>query len=148
MTSSDIKDKTDITNARKEIERRMERFKLVEKEAKTKSFSKEGLNRAALDPKERARAEMRDWLSATVDTLNTQVGGAQGVRLGRAGRGSRRGSRVNGGLVAWLQRCCLAGARTRMQYHAAAVHSQVRSCAAHSVSPPLPLPRLSPDRGV
>ncbi|KAL4431048.1 hypothetical protein ABPG75_006304 [Micractinium tetrahymenae] len=73
MTSSEIKDKTDITNARKEIERRMERFKLVEKEAKTKSFSKEGLNRAALDPKERARAEMRDWLSATVDTLNTQI---------------------------------------------------------------------------
>lgn len=44
-------------------------------QAKTKSFSKEGLNRAALDPKERARAEMRDWLSATVDALNTQVGG-------------------------------------------------------------------------
>ena len=40
MASSEIKDKTDITNARKEIERRMERFKLVEKEAKTKSFSK------------------------------------------------------------------------------------------------------------
>lgn len=42
MASSEIKDKTDITNARKEIERRMERFKLVEKEAKTKSFSKVG----------------------------------------------------------------------------------------------------------
>lgn len=42
MASSEIKDKTDITNARKEIERRMERFKLVEKEAKTKSFSKAG----------------------------------------------------------------------------------------------------------
>jgi len=74
MTSSEIKDKTDITNARKEIERRMERFKVVEKEAKTKSFSKEGLNRAAADPKERARMEMRDWLTSTVDTLNTQVG--------------------------------------------------------------------------
>lgn len=48
------------------------------KQAKTKSFSKEGLNRAALDPKERARAEMRDWLSATVDTLNTQVGAEAG----------------------------------------------------------------------
>lgn len=78
MTSSEIKDKTDITNARKEIERRMERFKLVEKEAKTKSFSKEGLNRAAADPKERARAEMRDWLTSTVDTLNTQVSRASG----------------------------------------------------------------------
>lgn len=79
MTSSEIKDKTDITNARKEIERRMERFKVVEKEAKTKSFSKEGLNRAAADPKERARMEMRDWLTSTVDTLTTQVGTAQGA---------------------------------------------------------------------
>jgi hypothetical protein len=74
MASSEIKDKTDITNARKEIERRMERFKLVEKEAKTKTFSKEGLTRALADPKERARAEMRDWLTNTVDSLNTQVG--------------------------------------------------------------------------
>lgn len=73
MASSEIKDKTDITNARKEIERRMERFKLVEKEAKTKSFSKEGLNRSAMDPKERAKAEMRDWLTSTVDSLNTQI---------------------------------------------------------------------------
>ncbi|KAI7844515.1 hypothetical protein COHA_001873 [Chlorella ohadii] len=73
MASSEIKDKTDITNARKEIERRMERFKLVEKEAKTKSFSKEGLNRSAMDPKERAKAEMRDWLTSMVDSLNTQI---------------------------------------------------------------------------
>ena len=73
MASSEIKDKTDITNARKEIERRMERFKLVEKEAKTKSFSKEGLNRAAADPRERTRGEMRDWLAATVEALEGQI---------------------------------------------------------------------------
>ena len=73
MASSEIKDKTDITNARKEIERRMERFKVVEKEAKTKSFSKEGLNRAAADPRERARGEMRDWLAATVEALEGQI---------------------------------------------------------------------------
>lgn len=73
MASSEIKDKTDITTARKEIERRMERFKLVEKEAKTKSFSKEGLNRAAADPRERARGEMRDWLAATVEALEGQI---------------------------------------------------------------------------
>jgi hypothetical protein len=86
MASSEVKDKTDITNARKEIERRMERFKLVEKEAKTKTFSKEGLNRANADPKERARAEMRDWLTSTVDTLNTQARGSR--RLAGGGESS------------------------------------------------------------
>lgn len=59
---------------RKSIEREMERFKLCEKEMKTKAFSKEGLGAAArLDPREQARAEMRDWLNATVDNLNQQV---------------------------------------------------------------------------
>lgn len=52
----------------------MERFKVCEKEAKTKAFSKEGLGAAArMDPREKARAEMRDWLSTTVDTMNTEI---------------------------------------------------------------------------
>lgn len=59
---------------RKSIEREMERFKLCEKEMKTKAFSKEGLGQSAkLDPREQARAEIRDWLNSTVDNLNQQV---------------------------------------------------------------------------
>lgn len=74
MSSSDVKDKGDLLAGRKSIEREMERFKLCEKEMKTKAFSKEGLGAAAkLDPREQARAEIRDWLNATVDTLNQQV---------------------------------------------------------------------------
>ena len=49
----------------------------------------EGLNRSAMDPKERAKAEMRDWLTSTVDSLNTQVGHAV-VMV--AGGGSSEGS--------------------------------------------------------
>lgn len=48
---------------------------ICEKEMKTKAFSKEGLGQSVKqDPRERARAEIRDWLSTTVDTLNLQVG--------------------------------------------------------------------------
>ena len=74
MSSSDIKDKADLTKGRKDIERQMERFKVCEKEMKTKAFSKEGLGQSAKqDPRERARAEIREWLNSTVDTLNLQV---------------------------------------------------------------------------
>ena len=52
----------------------MERFKVCEKEMKTKAFSKEGLGQAAkLDPREKARNEMRDWINETVDKLTAEV---------------------------------------------------------------------------
>ncbi|MCO5593541.1 hypothetical protein L7F22_047555 [Adiantum nelumboides] len=43
LQSSEIKDKKALLDARKLIEREMERFKVCEKETKTKAFSKEGL---------------------------------------------------------------------------------------------------------
>lgn len=52
----------------------MERFKVCEKETKTKAFSKEGLGQATkLDPREKAKGEMREWLNDTVDKMNVQV---------------------------------------------------------------------------
>mmetsp|Transcript_10710 Transcript_10710/g.37183 ORF Transcript_10710/g.37183 Transcript_10710/m.37183 type:complete len:738 (-) Transcript_10710:1025-3238(-) len=72
--SSEVKDKKPLLDARKVIEREMERFKVCEKETKTKAFSKEGLSQAAkLDPKARAKRDARQYLSDTVDELNTQV---------------------------------------------------------------------------
>lgn len=54
---------------------------MCEKEAKTKAFSKEGLGAASrMDPKEKQKQDMRDWLGSVVDTLDTQVG--HGDRLG------------------------------------------------------------------
>ena len=70
----EIKDKKQLTDARKLIEREMERFKVCERETKTKAFSKEGLGQQAkLDPRERARNEAREWLNHCVDELNTQL---------------------------------------------------------------------------
>ena len=41
--SNDVKDKNPLLEARRRIEVEMERFKVIEKETKTKAFSKEGL---------------------------------------------------------------------------------------------------------
>lgn len=52
----------------------MEKFKAVEKEMKTKAFSKEGLSAAAkLDPKEQEKAEACDFLANMVEELDHQV---------------------------------------------------------------------------
>ena len=52
----------------------MERFKALEKEMKMKAFSKEGLiAQAKLDPAERAKKEMVDWIGTTVDELSRQI---------------------------------------------------------------------------
>lgn len=74
--SSEIKDKKALLDARKVIEQKMERFKVCEKETKTKAFSKEGLGQQPkADPKEKARAEAREWVNRVVDEITTQLDG-------------------------------------------------------------------------
>ncbi|WCJ43651.1 transcription regulator NOT2/NOT3/NOT5 family protein [Euphorbia peplus] len=81
IQSSEIKDKkvsaayeTALVDARKLIEREMERFKICEKETKTKAFSKEGLGQQPkTDPKEKAKSETRDWLNNVVGELESQI---------------------------------------------------------------------------
>lgn len=52
----------------------MEQFKAVEKDLKTKAYSKEGLSAASrLDPKEKEKAECCDFLSNMVDELQQRI---------------------------------------------------------------------------
>lgn len=52
----------------------MEQFKAVEKEMKTKAYSKEGLSAASrLDPKEKEKVETCDFLSSMVDELQQKI---------------------------------------------------------------------------
>jgi CCR4-NOT transcription complex subunit 3 len=52
----------------------MEKFKAVEKEMKTKAYSKEGLSAAArLDPKEKEKVEACQFLSNMVEELDRQI---------------------------------------------------------------------------
>ena len=70
ITNSDIKDKRPLTDARKLIETEMERFKVCEKEFKTKAFSKEGLSQATKeDPKEKERNKVRKWISQSLEAI-------------------------------------------------------------------------------
>ncbi|KAL6181360.1 hypothetical protein ACLB2K_048015 [Fragaria x ananassa] len=81
IQSSEIKDKkvsasyeSALVDARKQIEREMERFKICEKETKTKAFSKEGLGQQPkTDPKEKAKSETRDWINTVVGELESQI---------------------------------------------------------------------------
>lgn len=91
--SNDIKDKKPLMEKRKLIEtvcrgsisrgisalltddeQQMEKFKAVEKDMKTKAYSKEGLMAGAkLDPKEKEKLETCDFLSKMVEELERQI---------------------------------------------------------------------------
>ncbi|KAI9885971.1 MAG: hypothetical protein M1823_002249 [Watsoniomyces obsoletus] len=72
--SNEIKDKKPLIDQRKLIETQMEKFKAVEKEMKTKAYSKEGLSAAAKqDPKEKEKEEMCSFLATMNDELGRQV---------------------------------------------------------------------------
>uniref|UniRef100_A0A0K2V2L9 Putative LOC100749312 [Bombus impatiens] n=1 Tax=Lepeophtheirus salmonis TaxID=72036 RepID=A0A0K2V2L9_LEPSM len=54
----------------------MERFKVVERETKTKAYSKEGLTSGLkLDPAEKERYEITSWLKQCIEDLNLQMDG-------------------------------------------------------------------------
>ncbi|OLL23848.1 General negative regulator of transcription subunit 3 [Neolecta irregularis DAH-3] len=73
LAGSDFKDKRPLMEQRKMIEAQMEKFKVVEKEIKTKAFSKEGLQAGVrLDPKEKEKAETAAWVSSMVEELERQ----------------------------------------------------------------------------
>ncbi|EAT86710.2 hypothetical protein SNOG_05646 [Parastagonospora nodorum SN15] len=77
---SEIKDKKPLLDHRKLIEtptdhvQQMERFKAVEKEMKTKAYSKEGLQLASkIDPKDKERMEVVEFLQHMNEELERQI---------------------------------------------------------------------------
>ncbi|CAN6371445.1 unnamed protein product, partial [Urochloa humidicola] len=73
IQSTEIKDKKALMDARKQIEREMERFKVLEKDTKTKALSNEGLGQRLRTDLEFAKAETRDWLNNVVSDLEHQI---------------------------------------------------------------------------
>jgi CCR4-NOT transcription complex subunit 3 len=74
ISSNEIKDKNQLTEARKLIESKMEQFKICERDTKTKAYSKEGLARIAqVDPKEALREEKRSWLNECLERLHDLI---------------------------------------------------------------------------
>jgi len=72
--SNEVKDKAPLLKYRQLIERQMERFKIIERETKTKAYSKEGLLgiSAKVDPAQREKDDCRSWLHETIDKLQQQ----------------------------------------------------------------------------
>lgn len=74
ISGSEVKDKDSLLEYRRLIETKMEAFKVVEKETKTKTFSKEGLARKEkLDPEEEKKVETIKWVGETIDQLQTLI---------------------------------------------------------------------------
>ncbi|XP_043207314.1 CCR4-NOT transcription complex subunit 3-like isoform X1 [Amphibalanus amphitrite] len=74
QASAEVKDKSSLIEHRKLIETQMERFKGLERETKTKAYSKEGLGAATkLDPVQKERDECTRWLSNSIEQLNVQI---------------------------------------------------------------------------
>ncbi|CAF3628272.1 unnamed protein product [Rotaria socialis] len=74
ISSTEIKDKKSLQEARKNIEQQMERFKIVERETKTKAYSKEGLGAGQkLDPQEKEKEECNQWIAEAIQELQIQV---------------------------------------------------------------------------
>ncbi|KAK9728441.1 Not1 N-terminal domain, CCR4-Not complex component [Popillia japonica] len=73
IASGEIKDKSVLMDNRKLIEQQMEKFKVVERETKTKAYSKEGLGAAQkLDPVQKEREEIQSWLNESIKEINRQ----------------------------------------------------------------------------
>src|SRR5690606_34048558 len=71
---SEIKDKRGLVDDRKLIETQMERFKVLERETKTKAYSKEGLGAAQkLDPVQREKEELCNWMTSSIESLQIQI---------------------------------------------------------------------------
>lgn len=74
MASSEIKDKRILMDNRKLIETQMERFKVVERETKTKAYSKEGLGGAQkVDPAQKEKEDITNWLANSIAVLNIHM---------------------------------------------------------------------------
>ncbi|RNA36643.1 ccr4-not transcription complex subunit 3, partial [Brachionus plicatilis] len=74
QSSSDIKDKKPLTEARKQIEAQMERFKVIERETKQKPYSKDALgNSYKYDYMDREKEEINQWIQTSNSRLSSQI---------------------------------------------------------------------------
>lgn len=101
---SSIKDKTKLDVNRKLIEEKMEKFKVCEKETKTKAFSKEGLAQDRTDPKEKAKREVGEWITDSIFRLREQCDEFEAeVESLSASGGSKRSRKADNPRIADLR---------------------------------------------
>ncbi|CAI4065394.1 hypothetical protein N7582_003005 [Saccharomyces uvarum] len=73
QSSPDIKDKDSLLDYRRSVEIAMEKYKAVEKASKEKAYSNISLKKSeTLDPQERERRDISEYLSQMIDELERQ----------------------------------------------------------------------------
>ncbi|CCE94092.1 CCR4-NOT core subunit NOT3 TDEL_0H02330 [Torulaspora delbrueckii] len=78
QSSPEIKDKDSLLDYRRSVETAMEKYKAVEKASKEKAYSNISLKKSdLLDPQERERRDVSEFLSGTIDELERQYDGLQ-----------------------------------------------------------------------
>jgi CCR4-NOT transcription complex subunit 3 len=127
---SSVKDKTKLDQNRKLIEEKMEKFKVCEKETKTKAFSKEGLAQDRTDPKQKAKAEVGDWVRESISKLREQSDEfeAEIEQLSTGGKRKKRGEEPP--RVAELKECIL-----RHEHHVEMLERVLRAIDNEQVTP-------------
>ena len=79
-----------LQKARRDVELKMEAFKVVEKQHKIKAFSTAWLAQAKEDPGARAKLECEEWLSELVAQANEALETYEGELEGLAAKGNKR----------------------------------------------------------
>ncbi|KAG8903797.1 general negative regulator of transcription subunit 5 [Tulasnella sp. 403] len=132
VAGNDIKDKSALMENRRLIETQMEKFKACEKEMKTKAFSKEGLIAAQkLDPKEREKAEVSEWISSVLGELGRQVEQTEAEIAGiQATTKRKKGPNANGERLEKLKQ-----ANTRRNWHIGRLEIVLRLVNNGSLTP-------------
>ncbi|GMC18919.1 unnamed protein product [Saccharomyces cerevisiae] len=78
QSSPDIKDKDSLLDYRRSVEIAMEKYKAVEKASKEKAYSNISLKKSeTLDPQERERRDISEYLSQMIDELERQYDSLQ-----------------------------------------------------------------------
>ncbi|KIH50923.1 hypothetical protein ANCDUO_18995, partial [Ancylostoma duodenale] len=92
-------DKDKLTHYRKIIEQRMEQFKDIERENKTKPHSKQGLSaEEKLDPREKEKVETIEWLQSQIRELSDEADRTESQieSISSLDAGKRRGKKEDG----------------------------------------------------
>lgn len=72
LSGNEVKDKNQLLENRRNIENAMERFKIVEKNMKTKAYSREGLNMERNDPRQKEKDDTSEFIQQMIEELERQ----------------------------------------------------------------------------
>lgn len=136
QNGSDVKQKQPLIDARAAIERRMETFKMVERETKTKAYSKEGLARDnTLTAEEKKRLRTREWVQELVQQLSDDADAteAEVEALETAAATAGGGAKAKKDREATLTR--LAGIITNHRWHIERLEALTRMLDNERVDP-------------